>query len=74
MSDTGFIVTNAHVVDGARDVDVTLRDSSTYKAVVVGESRVRDLAILKIDADNLKNLASRQSYRSVSSPLQLATR
>ena len=53
LSDNGFIVTNAHVVEGARDVDVTLHDGRTFKAVVVGESKVRDLAILKIDAEGL---------------------
>ena len=53
LSDTGFIVTNAHVVEGARDVEVTLHQGQTYKAVVVGESKTRDLAILKIDAEGL---------------------
>ncbi|MFW9794571.1 MAG: S1C family serine protease [Candidatus Thorarchaeota archaeon] len=53
LSDTGFIVTNAHVIEGARDVDVTLHDGRTFKAIVVGESKVRDLAILKIDAEGL---------------------
>lgn len=53
LSDSGFIVTNAHVIEGARDVDVTLHDGRTFKAVVVGESKVRDLAILKIDAEDL---------------------
>ena len=53
LSDNGFIVTNAHVVEGAQDVDVTLHDGRTFKAVVVGESKVRDLAILKIDAEGL---------------------
>lgn len=53
LSDTGFIVTNAHVIEGARDVDVTLHDGRSFKAVVVGESKIRDLAILKIDAENL---------------------
>jgi len=54
LTDTGYIVTNAHVIEGARDVEVTLHDGQTYKAVVVGESKVRDLAILKIEAENLK--------------------
>ncbi|MHA1906506.1 MAG: S1C family serine protease [Candidatus Thorarchaeota archaeon] len=53
MSEDGFIVTNAHVIEGVRDVDVALHDGRTYKAVVVGETRTRDMAILKIDADNL---------------------
>jgi S1-C subfamily serine protease len=54
LSETGFIVTNAHVIEGARDVDITLHDGRSFKAVVVGESKVRDLAILKIDAEGLK--------------------
>ena len=53
LSDKGFIVTNAHVVEGARDVQVTLHQGKTYKAVVVGESKTKDLAILKIDAQGL---------------------
>lgn len=53
LTDKGFIVTNAHVIEGARDVDVTLHDGRAFKAVVVGESKVRDLAILKIDAEGL---------------------
>jgi S1-C subfamily serine protease len=56
LTDKGFIVTNAHVIEGARDVDVTLHDGQTFKAVVVGESKVRDLAILKIDAEELNPL------------------
>ncbi|MHA2058806.1 MAG: S1C family serine protease [Candidatus Thorarchaeota archaeon] len=56
LTEEGFIVTNAHVVEGARDVDVTLHDGRTFKAVVVGESKVRDLAILKIDAEGLNPL------------------
>jgi serine protease Do len=53
LSDTGFIVSNAHVVEGARDVEVSLYDGRTFKAVVVGESKTRDLAILKIEATGL---------------------
>ncbi|MBN2230033.1 MAG: trypsin-like peptidase domain-containing protein [Candidatus Thorarchaeota archaeon] len=53
LTDTGFIVSNAHVVDGARDVEVTLNDGRTFKAVVVGETKTRDLAILRIEAEGL---------------------
>jgi serine protease Do len=56
LSDTGYIVTNAHVVENAQDVDVTLTDGRTFKAVVVGESKVKDLAILKIDAEGLSSI------------------
>ncbi|MHA1902621.1 MAG: S1C family serine protease [Candidatus Thorarchaeota archaeon] len=54
VTDTGFILTNAHVVEGVQDVDVSLHDGRHFKAVVVGQSRVRDLAVLKIDAENLQ--------------------
>lgn len=56
LSDTGYIVTNAHVIENAQDVDVTLTDGRTFKAVVVGESKVKDLAILKIDAEGLSSI------------------
>jgi serine protease Do len=47
---TGYIVTNNHVVDGARTVDVTLTDGSKYKAKVIGHDAKTDLALVKIDA------------------------
>ena len=46
----GYIVTNNHVVDGARDVSVTLSGGDKYKAKVVGRDSKTDLALLKIDA------------------------
>src|SRR5689334_10751916 len=45
----GYIVTNNHVVDGARDVSVTLTDGDKYKAKVIGRDSKTDLALLKID-------------------------
>ncbi|MFW9961390.1 MAG: S1C family serine protease [Candidatus Thorarchaeota archaeon] len=63
LSDTGFIVSNAHVVEGARDVEVTLHDGRTFKAVVVGESKTRDLAILKIEATGLVPIEMGDSSR-----------
>ena len=46
----GYIVTNNHVVDGARDVDVTLTDGTKYTAKVIGHDAKTDLALVKIDA------------------------
>jgi serine protease Do len=46
----GYIVTNNHVVDGARQVSVTLTDGNKYKAKVIGRDAKTDLALLKIDA------------------------
>ena len=81
LSETGFIVTNAHVIESARDVDVTLHDGRTFKAVVVGESKIRDLAILKINAENLnpiemgdsENLKVGQFAVAVGNPLGLGS-
>ncbi|MDF1541044.1 MAG: trypsin-like peptidase domain-containing protein [Candidatus Thorarchaeota archaeon] len=53
ISEDGFILTNAHVVEGVRDVSISLHDGRHYQAVVVGESRTRDVAILKINADKI---------------------
>ena len=46
----GHVLTNSHVVDGAREVIVTLFDSKSYEARLVGMDRTSDLAVLKIDA------------------------
>lgn len=46
----GHILTNAHVIEDARVVDVTLATGETYPAEVVGQDREHDIAVLKIDA------------------------
>ena len=50
IDERGYIVTNHHVVNGVDDLRVTLYTGNTYKAVVISEDPVRDLAILKIQA------------------------
>ncbi len=49
----GFIMTNAHVVDGADDVIVTLTDKREFKARLVGADKRTDVAVVKIDAAGL---------------------
>ena len=49
----GYIVTNNHVVANAKEVKVTLNNNKTYTAEVVGTDSVTDVALLKVDADNL---------------------
>ena len=49
----GMILTNAHVVDGARDVTVRLTDHREFEAKVLGSDPKTDVAVLKIDARNL---------------------
>lgn len=46
----GHILTNYHVVDGAREVRVTLFDGETYEAGLIGKDPPNDIAVLKIDA------------------------
>jgi serine protease Do len=47
---SGYIVTNNHVVDGARDISVTLSNGDKYRAKLIGRDSKTDLALLKIDA------------------------
>jgi len=54
VSEDGYIVTNNHVVRGADEVVVRLADDRTFTAKVVGTDSQTDLAVLKIDADDLK--------------------
>lgn len=54
ISSDGYIVTNNHVIEGASSITVTLRDKSTYKATLVGTDSIVDVALLKIDATDLK--------------------
>jgi serine protease Do len=53
ISPDGYILTNAHVVDGANVVTVKLTDKREFKAKVVGADKQSDVAVLKIDAKNL---------------------
>jgi len=56
ISPDGYIVTNNHVVEGAQKVTVTLSDGSAFAATVVGTDAQTDLAVVKIDANNLSYL------------------
>ena len=59
----GYILTNNHVIDGADHVRVELTDKRTFDARVVGADAASDLALLKIDASNLKTLPIGDSSR-----------
>ncbi len=56
ISSDGYIITNNHVVSGARTVTVTLSDGSDESATVVGTDIKSDLALLKIDRNGLSAL------------------
>jgi serine protease Do len=53
ISADGLVLTNAHVVDGAKEVTVKLSDHREYKAKVLGADKSSDIAVLKIEAHNL---------------------
>lgn len=49
----GYIITNAHVIDGAQQITVTLNDGTSYSAKVIGSDSQSDVAVVKIDATGL---------------------
>jgi serine protease Do len=52
----GYILTNNHVVDGAEEIIVALNDRREREAVIVGQDALSDLAVLKIEGENLPTL------------------
>ncbi|MEM9904724.1 MAG: HhoA/HhoB/HtrA family serine endopeptidase [Cyanobacteria bacterium P01_D01_bin.44] len=57
LSEDGRIVTNAHVVEGSDTVDVTLKDGRTLEGRVLGSDPVTDIAVIKVDEQNLPTVA-----------------
>lgn len=53
LSSDGYVMTNAHVVEGASDVIVTLADKREFKAKIIGADKRTDVAVVKIDAKGL---------------------
>lgn len=53
LSESGYIVTNSHVVSGSTDISVLLTDDRSFSAELVGDDTVSDLAVLKIEAEDL---------------------
>lgn len=59
----GLVLTNAHVIEGAEEISVTLQDDRTFNAEVVGADRASDVALLRIPAENLVELKMADSGR-----------
>ena len=53
VSADGTILTNYHVIDGAEKITVSTNDNKTFEGKVVGSDQLSDLAVVKIDAQNL---------------------
>ena len=79
ISEDGFLLTNNHVVENADLITVSLGDRREYKAEVVGADERSDVALLKIDAENLpileigksKELKVGEWVVAIGSPFQL---
>jgi serine protease Do len=56
ITPNGYIVTNNHVVQEASNLEITLNDRRSFKAKVIGTDPTTDLALIKIDAENLPYL------------------
>lgn len=54
MTEDGYILTNAHVIEGTDHATVCLSNGSEYKALLIGEDLQSDIAVLKIEATGLK--------------------
>jgi len=53
ISSDGYIITNNHVIKNATDIEVTLNNKKVYKATMIGTDSTNDIALLKVDAENL---------------------
>jgi serine protease Do len=56
VSNDGFIVTNAHVVENAEEINVRLQDKREFKAKLIGADTRSDVAVVKIEAKNLQTV------------------
>lgn len=72
ISPDGYIATNAHVVDGATEVRVTLHDRRVLKAKVIGTDKLTDLAVVKVDATDLPSVSWGDSTKLVPGQTVLA--
>lgn len=63
ISSDGYVVTNSHVAAAATRIEASLPDGRSFQAHVVGDDPATDIAVLKIDGDNLATLAFADSDR-----------
>lgn len=63
ISTDGFVVTNSHVINGADRIEASLPDGRSFAARIVGDDPATDLAVVKIDGDNLATVGFGASDR-----------
>ena len=62
ISEDGYIVTNNHVIEGADDIIVHMSDRREFVAELIGTDERSDLALLKVDSNNLPKLSLAEGY------------
>jgi serine protease Do len=63
VTSDGYVLTNNHVIDGAKTVTITLPDKREFKGLIVGSDPKSDIAVIKIDGSNLPTLSWGDSSR-----------
>ena len=63
IDDSGYIVTNNHVVEGAESITVTIPDGRSFDATIVGTDPLTDLAVIEIDGDDLPTVSFGESSK-----------
>ncbi|MCF6365806.1 MAG: Do family serine endopeptidase [Bacteroidales bacterium] len=56
MSADGYIVTNNHVIENANNIEIVLNDNRTFSAKLIGRDPATDIALVKIEAENLPTI------------------
>lgn len=64
ISQDGYVMTNAHVVDGAKEIYIKMTDGREFQAKLVGVDGRSDIAVLKVDASNLPTVAIGSSSKA----------
>ena len=65
VSENGLIMTNAHVVEGADVVSVNLKNGQTFEGQVLGVDKITDIAVIKINANNLPTATLGQAEKLI---------
>jgi len=81
ISEDGYIITNNHVIENATQVQVELTDRRTFDAQIIGTDPLTDMAVIKINANNLpaaylgnsENVKVGQWVMAIGNPLQLTS-
>jgi S1-C subfamily serine protease len=63
VSPDGYILTNYHVVQNAKEIQVSLNDGRTFTGRVIGTDPKTDIALIKVNADNLPALTFADSNK-----------